>query len=323
MLQIQENISLKNYNTFHIDVKARFFVDVKSQEEFAELMETEIWSQYPHFFLWWGANILFTKNYPWIIIKVSLMGKEVVGEYDDHISIKVGAWESWPAFVNRCVEQGYQWLENLALIPWTVGASAVGNIGAYGTEAKDVIEEVECIMVNGECTMQTIKNAECKFAYRESIFKHALKDKVLITWVTFALKKVADTAPLKKAVADIVAQRQSKLPDPTQIGTAGSFFKNPIITEKVYLELKEKYPELISFPVQATGEIKLSAGQLIELCGLKWYTQWNVGVSKNHALILINLWWGTGIEMMQLATHIVSEVEKKFNIGLEPEVIYM
>ena len=335
MLVIQENISLKNYNTFHIDAKAKFFVEVKSEDEFAELQNTEIWKEHPHFFLWWGANILFTKDFDGIIIKNAIMGKHILREENDTIFIKAWSGESWAKFVNRCVEQWYQWLENLALIPWTIGWSAVGNIGAYGTEAKDVIYEVEYLEVpsieylvpstkhneTNVAPRKILRNAECKFAYRESIFKHELKNKVFITAVIFALKKVKDATPLKQAVADIVAIRKTKLPDPAQTGTAGSFFKNPTVTEKKYLELKEKYPELISFPA---GElVKLAAGQLIELTGLKWYTQWNVGVSVRHALILINLGNGTGEEMMQLANHIISEVKKNFWVTLEPEVIIM
>lgn len=334
MLTIQENISLKNHNTFHIDTKARFFVEVKNEDEFAELLQTDIRHQHPHLFLWWGANILFTKDFEGIIVKNALVGKQVLRQDGDIVYLKVWSGELRAPFVNRCVAQGYQWLEKLAFIPWTIWASAVGNIGAYGTEAKDIIYEVECIEVESakwkvpsekneetasSVKRKILKNAECRFAYRESIFKHELKDKVFITAVIFALKKVTDTTPLTQAVADIVAIRKTKLPDPTQIGTAGSFFKNPVITEKEFLALKTKYPELISFP--ADGKVKLAAGQLIELCELKWYVQGDAAVSSAHALVLINRGNATGKEIAALAEHIRSEVHKKFTIELEPEVI--
>jgi len=325
MITLQENISLKNFNTFHIDVKARFFVEIKSEDAFVELMQSDIWNQYPHFFLWWGANILFTQDFEGIVIKNSLMGKHIIKEDDASVLVKIWSGEWWPAFVNRCVGQWYQWLEKMALIPWTIWWSAVGNIGAYGAEAKDVIYEVEYIDIEN-AQRKILTNTECKFAYRESVFKHDLKEKVFITSVIFALQKVKDTAPLKQAVAEIVAQRQAKLPDPAQVGTAWSFFKNPIITPQAFGILKEKYPELISFPVTTTDTpagdyVKLAAGQLIELCGLKWYTMWNVGVSSQHALVLINLGNGTGEEMLALAHHVLSEVKKNFWITLDPEVI--
>jgi len=327
MLTLQENISLKNFNTFHIDAKARFFVEIKSEDEFAELMQSEtclpvgkVWNQYPHFFLWWGANILFTKDFEWIIIKNAIVWKHIIREDKETVIIKVWSGELWPAFVNRCVEQWYQWLEKLALIPWTIGGSAVGNIGAYGTEAKDVIYEVEYIDI-ANTERKILTNTECKFAYRESTFKHELKDKAFITSVIFALKKVKDATPLKQAVLEIVAQRQAKLPDPAQVGTAWSFFKNPLVTEKEYLTLKETYPDLISFP--ADGKVKLAAGQLIELCGLKWYAQGDAAVSSVHALVLINRWNATGQEILWLANHILSEVKKNFWITLDPEVIIM
>lgn len=320
MLTIQENISLKNYNTFRVDVKAKFFVEVKSEDEFAELLQHKIRKEYPHFFLWWWANILLTKDFPWIVVKNAIMEKHILREENDTIYIKVWSGEFRAPFVNRCVDHGYQWLEKLAFIPWSIWASAVGNIGAYGTEAKDVIYEVECLETEN-AQRKILTNADCQFAYRESIFKHELKDKVFITAVIFALKKVSDTAPLKQAVTEIIEIRKTKLPDPTQIGTAGSFFKNPIITEEEYLALKEKYPNLISFP--AGEKVKLAAGQLIELCGLKWYAQGDAAVSSAHALVLINRGNATGQEILSLANHILSEVRKKFNVELEPEVIIM
>jgi UDP-N-acetylmuramate dehydrogenase len=343
MLTVQENVSLKNYNTFRIDVKAKFFVEINNTDEFDELTQSDIRSQYPHVFLWWGANILFTKSIEGIVIKNSILGKHIIQEDETTVHIKVWSGESRPAFVNRCVEQWYQWIEKLALIPWTIWASAVGNIGAYGTEVKDIIYEVEYIDTENT-ERKILTNTKCQFAYRESIFKHELKDKAFITSVIFALCKVKDTTILKQAVTDIVALRQSKLPDPTQVWTAGSFFKNPIITQEHFLKLQKTYPNLIgheqmidsrkqetefwilspeSWVLNSEFWVKLAAWQLIELCGLKGYRHGKAGVSTQHALVLINTGDCTGQEVRELADHIISEVKKNFWVTLEPEVIIM
>ena len=361
MLHIQENISLKNFNTFHIDVKARFFVEVKSMQDMQELWESWLCNQYPFFLLWGGANILFTKDYPWVIIKVSLTDMMMIREDSEYVYVRAWAGENRHQFVMWCVGQNFWGLENLALIPGTVGASAVGNIGAYGVEVKDLIDEVQYIHVEsrkpskGDTSkvnsqtdfsqnIKTLKNAECKFAYRESIFKHELQWIALITSITFKVKKAdknytlnlgykdiqqviaekgmnPESLTMKDIPSIIIAIRQSKLNDPLQTWTAGSFFKNPVITEEAYLSLQKQYPTLVGNKVHEW--MKLSAGQLIELAGLKGYKQWHVWVSSKHALILINLWDGTGEEMVQLANHILSEVKRNFWITLDPEVIIM
>lgn len=339
MITIQKDISLKKYNTLRVDAQAKYFVVVKNTEEFFELLESDIWKQERSFILGSWANVLFTQDFDGIVVKNDILGKEIVREDEKHISIKVWSGESWPDFVSWCVEHNFWWIENLAFIPGTIGASAVGNIGAYGVEVKDVIEEVECVEIE-KSKLKILKNPDCEFTYRESIFKQELKGKVFITSVTFKLKKFdknyifnLEYKDLKQMIIDknidpklltlkdifgfIVAIRTAKLPHPEDIGTAGSFFKNPIVREEVYLGLKEHYPNLLG------NNFKLSAGQLIELSWLKGYQQWHLSVSSKHALVLLNDGQWTGPELVQLADHIISEVKKNFWITLEPEVIYV
>ena len=342
MITIHENISLKNYNTLRIDAQAKFFVKIENAEELQELMQNEIWNQYPFFILWGGANILFSKDRDGIIIKNEMLGKEIIEEDENTVLLKVGAGELWPALVNSAVDQNYGGLENLAFIPWSVGASAVGNIWAYGSEAQNTIEEVEYVDLDTK-EIKVVKNAECEFGYRTSIFKESLKWKVLITSVSFRLKKVNENyifnleyQDIQKAMTEewlteeniqlkdiprlLVTIRTWKLNDPRQTGSAGSFFKNPVIPESEYLTLKETYPNIIGHAF-TDSQIKLSAWQLIDLSWLKWHTQGNVGVSSTHALVLINLGDATWKEILSLSNHVISEVKKNFGVILEPEVI--
>ncbi|HMS91797.1 MAG TPA: UDP-N-acetylmuramate dehydrogenase [Candidatus Absconditabacterales bacterium] len=343
MMEIQEQFSLKAYNTFAVDVLADFFVEVYTEQDIFDLISLDVFATHPHLILGAGANILFTKNYPGLVIKIDLLGKEIVQEDTDNVWVKVGAGEDRHEFIMRSLEHGYVGGENMVLIPGQVGSAPVGNIGAYGKETKDIVYEVEGIdIVTKEKKVRT--NAECQFGYRESIFKHALQDKIIITAVTFVFTKespeyipniqYADIQhrivaqgldPLSitaQEVADsIITIRESKLPDRRKIGTAGSFFKNPIITQKEYDLLLQKYPEIKGNAV--SDKIKLSAGQLIELAGYKGKQVGAVATYVKHALIIVNMGGASGAEVRAFAQSIQAKVKEMFDVTLEPEVIIM
>lgn len=343
-MNIQKNISLQPYNTFAVDVQADFFCEIHNEQEIFELISTEIFATQPHLILGGWANILFTKDYHGLVIKISLMGKEVVKEENNTVYVKVWAGENRHEIMMRSLEQWYVWGENMVSIPGNVGSAPVGNIGAYGKEAKDIIYEVEWL--DNETKEKKVRsNTECAFWYRESIFKHELKDKVIITAVTFAFTKQSPDyvpnsqyADIQKAImekgrdqAKITAQelaqiiieiREGKLPDRKKIGTAGSFFKNPIIEEDQFEKLLVKYPELkgnIILPIH-WKLIKLSAGQLIDLAGCKGKTEWAVGTYNNHALIIVNNGGASGAEIRAFAQSIQKKVLAMFDVSLEPEV---
>ena len=350
-MDIQKNISLKPYNTFAVDVQADFFVEVKHEQDIFDLISTDVFASQPHLILGGGANILFTKNYNGLVIKDSLIGKEVLREEDDTVYVKVAAGEIRHDFIMRTLEQGYVGAENMVLIPSTVGAAPFGNIGAYGKEAKDIIHEVAGIDLT-TWEKKVWNNSECRFAYRDSIFKNELKGKVFITAVTFALQKqtndyvpniqyndiqnligernIDPTEITALQVANLIIEiREKKLPDRTKIGTAGSFFKNPIVTKEQYEILLVKYPELKGNEVHGSefwilhSAFKLSAGQLIELAGFKGKTIGNVGTYQNHALIIVNNGGASGPEIRAFAQSIQSKVQELFGVMLESEVIIM
>ncbi len=342
-MDIQKNISLKPYNTFAVDVQADFFVEIKNEQEIYDLISTDIFATQPHLILGGGANILFTKDYHGLVIKNSLLGKHVIKEEKNMVSIKVGAGETRHDFIMRGLECWYVGWENMVLIPGTVGAAPVGNIGAYGKESREIIYEVEGIdLETGEKKVR--KNEECHFAYRESIFKNELKNKVIITAVTFVFEKyseqyipniqyhdiqqliwerIIDTSNITALqVAHLIIEiREKKLPDRTKIGTAGSFFKNPVVNNEQYEQLLLQYPQLKG-NVVPTG-IKLSAWQIIELAGFKWKSEWPVGTYNNHALIIVNNGGASGLEIRAFAQSIQKKVLEMFEVMLEPEVIIM
>ena len=341
-MKIQENISLKNYNTFGVDVKAKFFVKIESEDDLYELMKTKVWEDNKRFILWWWANILFQWDYEGLVIKNEIMWKETIKENKHSVLVKVWAGEDWPEWVERCVEKNLWWIENLALIPWSVWAAPIGNIWAYGVEVKDVIDEVEGINLQ-TWKKEVFKNAECKFGYRDSIFKNEYKDKLIVTYVTWKLKKVNDdysfnidysdikrkidewkiniaNLNVKDIAATISEIRSSKLPDRKKIWTAGSFFKNPVISKDEFKSLKTKYDNLLGFDFE--DKIKLSAWQLIEMAGFKWVKKWKVGTYQYHALVLINEWWSAQ-EIVDFASSIQDKVKEIFWVRLEPEVIYV
>lgn len=335
LLEIIENISLKNYNTFNIEAYASNFVSLDSQVGFKELFEHKIYQQKAHFILGGGSNILFTKNFDGLVIHNNIKGIEILNENDDEVYVKFGAGEVWHNCVLYCIKNGFGGIENLSLIPGYIGAAPMQNIGAYGVELKDVFESLEAINLQSGA-VQTFKNAECNFGYRESIFKNKVKDKYLITSVTLKLqqqpkfnisygaieKTLAENRVQElsiKAISDAVIQiRQSKLPNPKVIGNAGSFFKNPVVKNEIALKIKKDFPAMPSYP--ANNKTKIPAGWLIDQCGFKGKVVGQTGTYKNQALVLVNRGKATGEEVLSFSTKIQAEVLSKFGISLEREV---
>lgn len=337
MITFQENVHLFPYNTFGINAIARYFVVVRSLEEAREVFSSSLFRAHPHLILGGGSNVLLTKDFEGIVVKNDINGKEIVSANDSTAELKVGSGENWHQLVMYCVERGLGGIENLSLIPGTVGAAPMQNIGAYGVEIREVIREVEAIEIKtGD--LRRFTRDECAFGYRESIFKQGLKNQYFISSITLSLTRkehhfnvsygaIREVLAAKgisdlsiAAISDAVIQiRRSKLPDPAVIGNAGSFFKNPSIDEASFASLRKDYPAIPSFP----GEnhlVKIPAAWLIEQCGWKGKTFDNIGVHKHQALVLVNYGRGEGKKIWELAMKIQSSVKEKFNIHLQPEV---
>ncbi len=339
-MNIQENISLKKFNTFGIDATARYFSGFNSVSELPELLASSSFniqhSSFNIFVLGGGSNILFTKNVNGLVLKNEIMGIEKIKEADDFVYIKAGAGENWHRFVLYCLEHNYAGVENLALIPGNVGASPMQNIGAYGVEIKDVFHSLEAFSIEEKRSV-VFNKVDCAFGYRESIFKNKYAGKFIITSVTYKLSKkpVFNTSygaidlELKKmnvpalsitAIAQAVMNiRRSKLPDPAVIGNAGSFFKNPEVEKEVFDLLKEKFPGIVGYPT-VPGKIKLAAGWLIEQAGWKGYRAGDAGCHEKQALVLVNYGNASGEKILELSAEIIQSVYEKFNVSLEKEV---
>lgn len=337
MIKIEENISLRLYNTFGIEVKAHHFCRISSEDQLRELINTPVYKNEPHLVLGGGSNVLFTKDYAGLVIKGDIKGIHIEQETDETVVLNVKSGEVWHELVMYCVHHQWGGIENLSLIPGTVGAAPIQNIGAYGVEIKEVIQKVDGIdMITGE--HKSFNNDECRFGYRESIFKYELKENIFISSVTLSLTKknhrfntsygaikvtlkaMNITQPTLKSISDAVIQiRRSKLPDPLVIGNAGSFFKNPTISLTHFENLKKQYPQIPGYH-SVNQEVKVPAGWLIEQCHWKGKRINNIGVHTQQALVLVNYGDGKGEEIFQLAMQIVSSVKEKFNIILTPEV---
>lgn len=324
------------YNTFGISAFASQFVEVSSVLELQNLIREKHFSEKPFLILGGGSNILFTKNYEGLVLKNNLKGISIEKEDENHIWIKAAGGEVWHELVMYCVNKNWGGIENLSLIPGTVGAAPMQNIGAYGVEIKDTFEELDAVnILTGE--LETFSNKQCNFGYRESVFKHDAKGKYFITSATFKLNKkpvlntsYGDIETLLKewnittpTIADVskavIAIRQSKLPDPALLGNAGSFFKNPVIEISEFEKLQKNYPTLKSFPAP-DGKVKIPAAWLIEQAGWKGKRFGNIGVHEKQALVLVNYGGGTGKELIDLAYQIIDSVNEKFGVTLNPEV---
>jgi UDP-N-acetylmuramate dehydrogenase len=338
-MTIQQNVSLKPYNTFGLEATARFFVEIQSVEGLKDILQSPDYQSIDKLFLGGGSNILLTKNYDGLVIKINLKGIEKISEDDAHVYIRAGAGENWHQLVMYCVENQYAGMENLSLIPGTVGAAPMQNIGAYGVEIKDIFEELQALNLQ-TLEIESFKLKDCHFGYRESIFKHEAKGKNVITSVTFRLNKtpvfktsygdiqktlaemnVTDLSI--KAVSDaVISIRKSKLPDPAEIGNSGSFFKNPEIPKVQYEELKAKFENIPSYPINEKT-VKVPAGWLIEQAGWKGFRDGQIGVHARQALVLVNYGGGTGEQIKALSAKIQASVLEKFGISLSTEVNFI
>ncbi|OJW15097.1 UDP-N-acetylmuramate dehydrogenase [Mucilaginibacter sp. 44-25] len=335
MLQIQENVSLKNFNTFGIDVNARYFAEINHEADLVELFADPQWHKVQRLVMGGGSNMLLVKDFDGLVIRLNIRGIEHRISHDD-VHIEAGAGEIWNDLVNYCVAHGFAGMENLSLIPGSVGASPVQNIGAYGVELKDVFESCHAFEIaTGQ--FHTFTKDDCKFGYRESVFKAELAGQFIITLVKFKLslnphlnlkygaieQELANRnieKPTIKDVSQVVSHiRVSKLPDPSTIGNAGSFFKNPVISRQEFEAIQQKHPDVVNYPV-GEGMVKLAAGWLIEQCGWKGKQVGHTGTWKNQALVLVNHGGATGEEIYNFSSQIIDSVYDKFGVSLQREV---
>ena len=337
-MKIQKDYSLLPHNTFGMDIKASLFIEYDSTEELKELLEHHalVHGQWLH--IGGGSNLLFTADYPGTILHSAIKGYEVTSENKDEVIVRVGAGEVWDDFVAYTVGQEWYGAENLSLIPGEVGASAVQNIGAYGIEAKDLIVKVETIEAStGQ--ERIFENADCHYAYRESVFKHSLKGKYIVTHVSFRLKKTPTyhldygnirseleklncTLNLQNVRNTIISIRNSKLPDPQVQGNAGSFFMNPIIPRSQFEAILKTYPTIPHYEVDHE-RVKIPAAWMIDQCGWKGKQLGRAGVHSQQALVIINCGGATGQEIITLSQEIQQSVFQKFGIRILPEVNFI
>lgn len=334
--EIRRDFSLKNFNTFSIGAKADYFVELTSLQEIHDFIRHDLHDFTRYMLLGGGSNVLFLGDYKGLVIAVRNTGIETKEMNDDLVWVTAQAGESWEKLVDVCTDSGIGGLQNLAMIPGNAGSAPIQNIGAYGAELKDVFHHLDGIFLeNGQAA--TFNRKDCSFGYRDSIFKRDLKGRFLITSITLELsrnskpdisyralsdeiKRVGLTEPTIIHIRDIIKQiRRSKLPDPSVIGNAGSFFKNPVIPAEKFNELSAKYPDLVAFS-QPDGSYKLAAGWLIEKCGWKGRRVGDAGVHEKQALVLVNYGAATSSEIMALAKKITMAVQEMFGIELDMEV---
>ncbi|WP_395067128.1 UDP-N-acetylmuramate dehydrogenase [Flavobacterium sp.] len=334
-MQIQTNFSLKKYNTFGIEAKAKQFVAVHSNDELKSILEH--YSSDKKFILGGGSNMLLTQDIDALVIHIDLKGKKIIKEDDDFVWVESQAGEVWHEFVLWTIEQNFGGLENMSLIPGNVGTTPVQNIGAYGTEIKDTFVSCEAMNIATQ-ELKVFTKEECNFGYRESIFKHEAKDKFVITSVVFKLtkrnhkintsygditkeleNKNVIIATLKDVSNAVIVIRQSKLPDPKELGNSGSFFKNPIISKSEFEKVHALHPEMPHYVISET-EVKIPAGWLIEKAGFKGKRFGDAGIHKNQALVLVNYGNATGQEILAVSRDVQATVLKEFGIAIEAEV---
>lgn len=334
-MQIQQHISLKPFNTFGIDAAAKYFVSVSTIEELKQVLSLKNYSK--KLILGGGSNMLLTKDFDGLVIHIHLKGIEVVSEDDDYVFVKANAGEVWHEFVIWCINNDFGGVENLSLIPGNVGTAPIQNIGAYGVELKDSFESCEAMCIE-TCSIKIFNKTECRFDYRNSIFKQEAKGQFIITSVTFKLTKrnhqlhinygtissqlaimQIDNPTIQDISKAVIFIRESKLPNPKIIGNSGSFFKNPIVSKQHYNKLLQNFEDIPSYPV-SDDTVKIPAGWLIEKAGFKGKRFGDYGVHKNQALVLVNYGQAKGSDILKLSELIQSTIKRLFEISIEAEV---
>jgi len=335
-MKVVRNISLKNLNTFGVDVKSKYFVEIHSEEELKQALNSEQYSNHQKLILGGGSNVLFKEDFDGLVIKISISGINLLDEGNNKVIVEAGAGVVWDEFVKYCVDKNIGGIENLSYIPGTVGAAPIQNIGAYGQELEETFCDLDGIYIDN-CITKNFNKSECSFSYRNSIFKNKLKNKFIITSVKLKLNKNPNVnlsynsvkeevekrnikQPTIKHIREIVIDiRKSKLPDPVEIGNAGSFFKNPVITKERYKVFKEKFPDLKHFLVD-DDNVKIPAAWLIEKCGWKGKRIGETGTHKIQPLVIVNYGNASGKEIFKISTMIKNVVKTTFDITLENEV---
>jgi UDP-N-acetylmuramate dehydrogenase len=334
MRKVHKDYSLHAHNTFQVESNADYFSEPSDTDELKAIVEYAIERDLQVLVIGEGSNLLFRNNFKGLVVHPLLMGIEKIDESESELLVKVGAGENWDSFVSYCVENGWYGPENLSLIPGSVGSVPVQNIGAYGREAKDLIEYVEVFdMHSGEISI--LSNQACEFGYRDSLFKHGMPNRYIVTYVVFRLKTQADfllnygnvkeqfekkeTQNLSSLRDTIIEIRQQKLPDHKEYGNAGSFFKNPVIVEAQFEKINAEYVKAPNYPL-ANGSVKIPAAWLIDQCGWKGKKEGNVGSWPRQPLVLVNYGKATGEQIYQFSEKIASSVSDNFNITLEREV---
>ena len=334
-LSFHKNYPLEQLNTFRISAKAKLFYEFEDEKSLIKTLKSDVLKKEKLLILGGGSNILITKDFDGIVLKNSIKGIEIINENKNKVKIEVGSGVNWHDFVMWSVNRNFSGIENLALIPGLVGASPIQNIGAYGVEVKESIIDVHYIDIDSK-TKKIISNNECDFSYRNSIFKCKLKDKVIITKVIFQLSKkdlnqisygaikselelLKEEPSCKTICKAVINIRTKKLPNPNNLGNSGSFFKNPIISNDLFNNLKIEYPEIIGYK-HSISHTKVAAGWLIDKAGWKGYKEKNVGVYKKQALVLVNHGGANGQEILDLANKISESIFNKFKINIHPEV---
>lgn len=331
-----QNHSLKYFNTFGVDVRSKLFVEIVSLEDLIKIISTSEIKSEKKIILGGGSNILFTKNFDGLVLKIAITGIKILEENDKTVLVKAGSGVVWNDLVKFCVEKNYGGIENLTLIPGTVGAAPIQNIGAYGQELADSFVSLDGLFLDN-MEQKTFTNEECNFSYRYSIFKEELKGKFIITSIRLKLSKNPKLNTTYKSLREYLSKkriinptikdvsiavesiRRSKLPDPDKIGNAGSFFKNPVVNSDRFNQIQSEYSDVVGFP-SVEGKIKISAGWLIEKCGWKSKRVGDVGTAPDHALVICNFGDATGAEILEFSMRLKEEVANRFGITLQEEV---
>ena len=335
-MKIIKNISLKHFNSFGLDYKTKYFVEIKCEKDLIALQNKTLFKTEKKLILGGGSNILLTKDFNGLVIKNNIKGQEIVNESENFVDFKIGAGENWHEIVLKCVDNNWGGIENLSLIPGNSGTAPMQNIGAYGVEIKDTFLGLEALEFSSG-NIEKFNEKECKFSYRESVFKNEKKDKYFILNITLRLnknpkvnieygdikktlrEKNIKTPTIKDVSNAIIAIREQKLPNPKKIGNSGSFFKNPIISNKLLKKIMKKYPEIVHYKIN-DNQTKIAAGWLIEEAGWKGKRIKNFGVHKNQALVLVNYGGAKGSQIYELSESIINDINLKFGITLEREV---